>query len=99
MFQQYSSHHCPKAARILLCNKIDLRNDPVSTKKLLLNQEQKPISSVQGELMAKQLGCLTYLETSAKTMEGIGDFLGALLKGIAIHRDVELKKEKKCQLQ
>lgn len=49
---------------------MDLRDDGAAIEKLAKNR-QKPISSDQGERLAKELGAIKYLECSALTQRGL----------------------------
>ena len=55
-------HHCPDTPIILVNNKVDYRTDPI----FLLKYDTNPITFEEGELMAKKMGCITYIETSSK---------------------------------
>jgi len=63
-------HFIPTVPTILIGTKIDLREekhpDPNSGK-------FEPISSEQGQAMAKSLGCVKYMEVSSKTGRGVSD--------------------------
>jgi len=63
-------HHCPDAKIILVGTKLDLRDDPETIKRLQQNGQQ-PITSAQGEQMAKDIKAITYLECSALTQKGL----------------------------
>ena len=67
-----------KNIRLLLGNKKDLRNDEV-TKRELMKMKQEPVRSEAGKSMAEKIGAVGYLECSAKTKEGIGNFFVSLL--------------------
>ncbi|KAI9297427.1 hypothetical protein K502DRAFT_323319 [Neoconidiobolus thromboides FSU 785] len=63
-------HFCPQAPIILVGNKKDLRNDP-STINSLKALGQSPVTYEQGVQLAKKIGAAKYLETSAKTRDGV----------------------------
>ncbi|KAG2385984.1 hypothetical protein C9374_003133 [Naegleria lovaniensis] len=92
------SHFAPQGRMILVATKCDLRNNTKLKKEMLFKRGIRAISVEQGELMAQQMGCITYIETSAK--DGIGfDRLDELvLKSIAIPLRANEHK-KNCFLQ
>jgi Ras homolog gene family, member A len=63
-------HFCPLVPRILVGNKIDLRDDE-ATKLELSKNNQEPLLPEQGHRMAEKIGAVAYLECSAKTKEGV----------------------------
>ncbi len=67
------SHFCPSTPLLLIGTKTDLRHDP-TTLSLLSAQGQKPITSAEGETIAKtEMGeqCKGYLECSAREGRGV----------------------------
>ena len=63
-------HFIPKVPRILVCNKIDLRDDK-KTELDLTKTNREPLRSEQGRRVANKVGAAAYLECSAKTREGV----------------------------
>ncbi len=63
-------HHCPKAKRMLIGTKMDLRNNADILAKLARTGQQ-PIAQQEAVDMAKQIGALAYRECSALTREGL----------------------------
>lgn len=63
-------HHCPGVPCIIVGTQIDLRDDRQVLEKLV-RQKQRPITSVQGERLARELGAVKYMECSALTREGL----------------------------
>jgi len=63
-------HFCPDVPFILVGTKADIRNDPAELDKLR-HQGQNPITTDQGENLAKRLKAIRYLECSAKTQENL----------------------------
>ena len=85
---------------ILMSTKIDLRDDPVQSRKLLVTEMKKPISYQEGELLARKLGCATYVETSALTNAGMDRICELIIKTVDLHRCGGITKNgKKCLVQ
>ena len=93
-------HKSPNVPIVLVGTKIDLRSNPTFRRNLLLNERRKPISYDQGEKLARELGCLAYVETSALTGEGVYDLPEIIFKSIHAYKLLHSKegKEKKCEL-
>lgn len=96
-------HHCPDCPILLIATKTDLRKDPVHTKSMLMKHNEKPITKEQGELMARKMGCVSYIETSAIKGEGFDRFDELVLKAICVDKDDHYKvssdSKKKCLMQ
>jgi len=60
------THHCQKTPFLLVGTQIDLRDDAATVEKLAKNK-QRPVSSEQGEKLAKELKAVKYVECSALT--------------------------------
>jgi Ras family protein A len=65
----YIKEYCPNAPVILVGNKIDLRHDQDTIKKNTRNL--KPISSEEGQALARKIGAVAYIECSAKNGDGV----------------------------
>jgi cell division control protein 42 len=74
---------------------MDLRDDSAAIEKLAKNR-QKPISSDQGERLAKELGAIKYLECSALTQRGLKNVFDEAI--IAALEPPPSKKKGKCLL-
>ena len=94
-------HHCANTPILLVSTKKDLRDDPIQAKNLLIRYQKRAIGYEQGEAMAKEMGCISYLETSAKTQEGLVGFSELIVKCVAVSGDTTFKpkSKKKCTLQ
>ncbi|KAJ6524596.1 small GTPase Cdc42 [Mycena vulgaris] len=80
-------HHCSGVPRLIMGTQIDLRDEAEVTEKLA-RRNQQPITSDQGERLARELGAQRYVECSALTQPGLknvfdGAFLAALEPPIA----------------
>eukprot|EP00736_Rhodelphis_marinus_P004890 Rmarinus@m.9578 len=64
------SHHAPGVPIILVGTKLDLRDDD-DTKKRLSDKGLSPITTQQGQQMAKEIGAVKYMECSALTQVGL----------------------------
>ena len=60
------THHCQKTPFLLVGTQVDLRDDATTIEKLAKNK-QKPITSDQGEKLARELRAVKYVECSALT--------------------------------
>ena len=63
-------HFCPNVPFLLTATKKDLRNDP-ATRQALGRDKLDVIRPEQGKAMAEKVGAYAYLESSAKTREGV----------------------------
>lgn len=64
------SHHCPGVPFVLVGNKIDLRDDRETIQRLS-DRGLRPISTEQGEELARRIGAVRYVECSALTQQGL----------------------------
>jgi len=98
------SHHCPSVPKLLVGTKTDLRDDS-ETLGRLHDKRMNPITKEQGESMAKELGCMKYLECSALTQAGLKTVFDEAIRTVLNPRPVfpggkKGKKEKqgRCSL-
>ena len=95
------SHHCPGVPIVLVGNKIDLREDPV-TISVLRERRMSPVTREKGLEMAKRIKAVKYVECSAKTQKNLKEvFLTAAEVVIApeLYRSTNSEKKKKtCAL-
>ncbi|CAL8135166.1 unnamed protein product [Orchesella dallaii] len=82
-------HFCPNVPIILVGNKKDLRSDP-ETIDQLAKSLQEPVKYNDGYEMAEKVGAFAYLESSAKTGEGVREVFEA-----ATRAAIQIKKKKK----
>lgn len=63
-------HHCPGVPCLIVGTQVDLRDD-TSVQEKLARQKQRPVSTEQGERLARELGAVKYVECSALTQKGL----------------------------
>jgi len=86
-------HHCPGTPVVLVGTKIDLRKDE-ATLSYLADRKHVPVSFEDGKRLAKETGCVGYMECSA--MDGTG--LNAVFTE-AIRHAVNPKLKKKAKIK
>jgi len=86
--------HCPTTPVILVGTKKDLRDDPKINSHLAL-KGMAPITQEAGEALAKKLGCVTYVECSAYTQEGLREAFQTAMVSVLDDRKQQAKKKKK----
>ncbi|KAG2373888.1 hypothetical protein C9374_011773 [Naegleria lovaniensis] len=102
------THHCPNVPILLVATKKDLRENMNNER----NGELKypywnPISFEKGQELAKQMGCISFMETSAQTGEGFMGLEEVIVKCVMLARcgkahrfGVDDKSSKnKCSIQ
>ncbi|KDQ11742.1 hypothetical protein BOTBODRAFT_57290 [Botryobasidium botryosum FD-172 SS1] len=88
------AHFCENTPLVLVGTKIDLREDD-QTKRMLGAQGTTPVTSAQGEAVAKEIGAL-YMECSAKTGKGVHDVFNCALKQSMKGKWGKIVKQKRC---
>ena len=73
------AHFCESTPLLLICTKTDLRDDP-QTRSLMAAQGTAPISALEGEKVAKEIGAKRYLECSAKEGRGVREVFDAAVR-------------------
>ena len=63
-------HHCPNTPVILVGTKLELRDDKITTDKMMANC-LKPVTYVEGLQMQREIGAVKYMECSAVTQKGL----------------------------
>lgn len=81
---------------VLVGTKVDLRNDSNFVAQMA-QKDQKPITTAEGQALAKSLGAAAYCECSAKTQEGLKEVFDKAI-GVVLNPTPEPKKKKKCVL-
>jgi len=90
-------HFCPDVPQILVGTKTDLRTDPTMLERLAA-QGQHPISKEQGEILAKQIKAVKYLECSAKTTENLKTVFDEAVKCVLFSKKKKKSLVKKCSI-
>ncbi|KAH8826722.1 GTP-binding protein [Flagelloscypha sp. PMI_526] len=72
-------HFLPETPIILVCCKVDLRNDRRALADLARNYHW-PVSSDEGTVIAAKIGATKFLECSAKTGEGVNELFEAAVR-------------------
>jgi len=88
------SEHAPEVPILLVGTKLDLRTKQEAIQALKENH-QEPITTAQGEALAKKIGAKKYLECSALTQEGLAKVFEEAVKVILFPQKEEETKEKK----
>jgi Rho family protein len=90
------AHFCEDVPLLLICTKTDLRKDP-QTLSLMAAQGTTPITSIEGEKVAKEIGARRYLECSAKEGRGVKEVFDAAVRESLGRKGMRLKgRAKKC---
>jgi len=87
-------HFCPEVPQILVGTKLDARSDQTLLEKLK-SQGQKPVTTEQGQELARKIKAVKYMECSAKTGDGLKAVFDDAIKAVLFQK----RKKKKCILQ
>jgi len=87
-------HFCPEVPQILVGTKLDARSDQALLEKLK-SQGQKPVTTEQGQELARKVKAVKYMECSAKTSDGLKAVFDEAIKAVLFQK----RKKKKCILQ
>jgi cell division control protein 42 len=79
-------HHCPGVPCLIVGTQVDLREDSQVIEKLA-RQKQRPVTSEQGERLARELGAVKYVECSALTQKGLKNVFDEVRSYPLQHRD------------
>eukprot|EP01111_Echinosteliopsis_oligospora_P006130 TRINITY_DN20162_c0_g1_i1.p1 TRINITY_DN20162_c0_g1~~TRINITY_DN20162_c0_g1_i1.p1 ORF type:complete len:193 (+),score=37.38 TRINITY_DN20162_c0_g1_i1:74-652(+) len=87
-------HFCPDVPQILVGTKVDARNDSALIDRLK-GQGQKPVSTEQGQELARKIKAVKYMECSAKTGEALKSVFDEAIKAVLFQK----RKKSKCLVQ
>jgi len=88
-------HHCPTVPKLLVGTKVDLRQDR-ETLARLSERNMHPLTVMQGETLAKEIGAEQYLECSSLTQVGLKNvFDEAIRMVLNPNKNKTNKKEKR----
>jgi len=85
-------HFCPDTPLVLVGTKVDLRKDEAFVEKNLRANNLAPISTAQGQELAKKIKAFKYLECSARTEENLKTVFDEAIKAFYFAP----KKKKTC---
>jgi len=83
-------HYCKGVPLIVVATKSDLRQDD-NTRRMLSAQGQMPVTSEQGEEVAREMGA-KYMECSAKTGSGVQEVFMLALEESMKYKDTRRRK-------
>ncbi|KAK0398518.1 hypothetical protein QR680_002631 [Steinernema hermaphroditum] len=89
------SHHCPNTPIILVGTKLDLREDR-DTVERLLERRLAPVTTAQGQAMAREIKAVKYLECSALTQVGLKQVFDEAIRAVLC--PPAKPKKKSCQI-
>jgi len=84
-------HFCPEVPLVLVGTKVDLRKDDSVVEKMKATGQQ-PITTSQGQELAKKIKAFKYIECSARTQENLKTVFDEAIKAALFVRP----KKKKC---
>ena len=90
-------HFCPNVPVLLVCTKVDLRDD-VNTIAKLARIKQKPITKDEGKKLAKDIGATAYVECSALERFNITEVFQTAVRKTLNKRKYNKKLKKMKQL-
>ncbi|KAF7319019.1 Translocation protein [Mycena chlorophos] len=82
-------YYSPGVPRVLVATKVDLRTDPATVRRLA-ERHERPLTSEQGERMAKDIGATAYVECSALTLSGLDEVFDKVVE-VALNNEPSVK--------
>jgi len=86
--------HCPNVPMILVGTKLDMREDK-ETLDRLAEKKLSPISTEQGNQMARDIKAIKFMECSALTQKGLKDVFDEAIRAVIAPKTNTAKKTKK----
>ena len=100
-----AADHCPKTPFVIVGLKTDLREDKREVEKMA-EYRQKPVTTKEGEELAKKVGAVKYVECSAITQRGLKNVFDTAIRAVFTddvpgtkEHTPRQKKRKGCILQ
>ncbi len=91
------THHAPDTPMILVGTKSDLRGDQ-DMARLLAAKGMKMVSEEEGTACAKAMGCVSYMECSAMTQDGLKQVFDTAISVSIKKQKAMRKRSKKCTI-
>ena len=91
------THHAPNVPYLVVGTKTDLRDDK-ATMSRLAERKIQPITTVEGEKLAKDIGAVKYVECSALTQDGLKEVFDQAMRAAFDHAPKKVSKKHSCQL-
>jgi GTPase SAR1 family protein len=88
-------HFCPEVPLIVVGTKLDLRDDQATLDKLG-TQGHKPISTAQGEELARKIKAVKFMECSAKTGQQLKSVFDEAVKSVLFKKGNRKRREGRC---
>uniref|UniRef100_A0A914DP45 Uncharacterized protein n=1 Tax=Acrobeloides nanus TaxID=290746 RepID=A0A914DP45_9BILA len=86
---------CPNAPILLVGNKLDLRDDPETIRKLQ-TRGKSPVTKSHGQKCANRIKAVKYLECSALTQHGLSDVFHEAVRAVISPKPA--KSKKRCMI-
>jgi Ras-related C3 botulinum toxin substrate 1 len=90
-------HFCPNVPIVLVSTKNDLVEDPVALARLRA-KGVAPVTTLQGEQLAKAIGATAFVETSSKSGKGLKAAFDAAIRAHLTSIGVRTKKSKRSRV-
>jgi len=88
-------HNCPTTPMLLVGTKLDMREDK-ETLNRLAEKKLAPISTEQGNQMAKEIRAVKFMECSALTQKGLKDVFDEAIRAVITPKEQPKKKRGGC---
>ncbi|XP_071131316.1 ras-related C3 botulinum toxin substrate 2-like [Mytilus edulis] len=89
-------HHCPRTPIILVGTKLDVRRNKGPENSKHIEKNSHPITSSEGQSLAKRIDAVKYIECSAKSQEGLQSVFEEAAKAGLL--PIQHKPQQRCVL-
>ncbi|KAJ7085629.1 P-loop containing nucleoside triphosphate hydrolase protein [Mycena crocata] len=92
-------HHCPGVPCLIVGTQVDLRDDKEVIERLAAGKkhwQQQPVTTEQGETLAREIGAVRYVECSALTQKGLKNVFDEAIVAAIEEPLVRGKRKIKC---